>query len=528
MIVSAAIRPAPLALAILLGAFVAWRWRRADTENRVLGVVVAAGLAVYGSGVVHPPPLEEVILDIGRALGPYTYILVGVMAFLETGAFVGLVAPGETVVIVGGLIAGQGQIDIVILIGLVWVCAFAGDTVSFLLGRRLGRDFLIRHGPRVRITEERLGQVESFLQRHGGPTILIGRFLGLVRALAPFVAGASRMPLRNFLPYDILAAGIWSTFFCLLGFVFWRSFDRVVQIAKTGALAFGTTVGVVIAAVIAYRYLRVPENRATAKAWIDEQSERPALRPLARAARPVYRRALRPAWRRVAPGVRFAWDRLTPGQLGLELTTLLAVAAVGSFVFFGLGSLVSQHETLRTDTTAFDVSARVEARWLDSAAETATGLAALPVVATAVLVAVAFLLARRRWIEGVALAAGMALTVAAVNVAKAVLDRARPSDSLVATEGASFPSGHAAYAVAYIAIAVAVAHAFPRNIHRAAFMAVAIAAAAVAGLTRVYLRAHFLSDVAAGWGLAAALFAVCAMVGLIVAFVRQNGRPSSA
>ena len=528
MTVLAAIRPGPLTLAILLGAFVVWRWRSASNENRILAVLAAAGLAVYGSGVVHPPPLEEIVRDVGEALGPYTYALVGVMAFLETGAFVGLVAPGETVVIVGGLVAGQGHINIVILIGLVWICAFAGDTVSFLLGRRLGRAFLVRHGPKVKITEERLEQVEDFLKRHGGPTILIGRFLGLVRALAPFVAGASRLPLRQFLPYDILAAGIWSTTFCLLGYIFWRSFDQVVDIAKKGALAFGTTVGLVIAAVIAYRYLRVSENRATAKAWIDEQADRPLLRPFARVARPLYRNVLLPTWRRVAPAVRFAWHRITPGQLGLELTTLLAVAAVGSFVFFGLASLVEERDALHTDARAFDFAADVQHGWLDDAMKWMSDVGALPVTGTAVVVAMLFLLTRRRIIEGLALGSGMLLNVVAVHVSKAMVDRGRPSGSLVDTAGSSFPSGHAAYAVAYIAIAVAVAHAFPRNLYRAAFVTAAVVVAALVGISRVYLRAHFLSDVFAGWGMAAAIFDTCGMVGLVVAFVRHNAREPTA
>ena len=70
------------------------------------------------------------------------------LAFLETGAFVGFVAPGETAVIVGGLVAGQGQISLFVLIAIVWACAVAGDVTSFFLGRRLGRDWLLRHGER--------------------------------------------------------------------------------------------------------------------------------------------------------------------------------------------------------------------------------------------------------------------------------------------------------------------------------------------------------------------------------------------
>src|SRR4029453_1076307 len=108
---------------------------------------VVLALAVYSSGVLSElPDPKKLIGDIAQALGPWAYALVGVSAFLETGAFVGLVAPGETIVIAGGVIAGQGEIDLIPLIGLVWVCAVLGDTTSFFIGRRLGRRFLIRHG----------------------------------------------------------------------------------------------------------------------------------------------------------------------------------------------------------------------------------------------------------------------------------------------------------------------------------------------------------------------------------------------
>src|SRR3954469_3682345 len=155
----------PLVVAGLLALYLVARWRHVRGENRVLGAIAVAALAVYGSGLVHPPSLDKVLEDVGRALGPFTYLLVGGLAFLETGAFVGLVAPGETAVIVGGVVAGQGRISLPVLIGLVWACAVAGDVTSFMLGRRLGRGFLLRHGARLKITEERLEQVEGFFER---------------------------------------------------------------------------------------------------------------------------------------------------------------------------------------------------------------------------------------------------------------------------------------------------------------------------------------------------------------------------
>jgi undecaprenyl-diphosphatase len=178
------------------------------------------------------------------------------MAFLETGAFVGLVVPGETVVIVGGVVAGQGHIDLGILLALTWVCAFAGDVTGYLLGRRLGRRFLLAHGARVHITEQRLLRVEAVFDRYGPATILIGRFVGLVRAVAPFLAGASKYPRGRFVALAGLGTGLWSATFVLLGYLFWQSLDDAIAIAKRGSLALGGIIALVIALVAGYRYLR--------------------------------------------------------------------------------------------------------------------------------------------------------------------------------------------------------------------------------------------------------------------------------
>ena len=135
----------------------------------------------------------------------------------------------------GGAVAGQGDVALP-LIAITWFAALLGDTSSFLLGRRLGRGFVLRHGPRVGINEERLSRVEDYFDRHGGKTILIGRFIGLVRALAPFIAGSSGMRYRAFVPYSILGTGIWSTGHILVGYFFSRSIDRAAEYAGRGRL----------------------------------------------------------------------------------------------------------------------------------------------------------------------------------------------------------------------------------------------------------------------------------------------------
>jgi membrane protein DedA with SNARE-associated domain len=243
-------RPVPLGFAALAAAVLAIRWTHLGWLVRVGVVVGIAALVLFGLGVIDPPDFEQLLEDIGQELGRWTYLLVGGIAFLETGAFVGLIAPGEVAVIAGGVVAGQGVIELVPLILLVWACCLAGDNLSFWLGRRLGRGWIERHGEKVMITEDRLRRVEHFFERHGGLTILIGRYVGFVRPLAPFIAGFSHMPPRRFMAYDVVGTGLWAATFSILGYVSWKNFDQAVQIASRATLALGTLVVIGLAVVV--------------------------------------------------------------------------------------------------------------------------------------------------------------------------------------------------------------------------------------------------------------------------------------
>jgi membrane protein DedA with SNARE-associated domain/membrane-associated phospholipid phosphatase len=493
------------AAAIAVAAYLVWRWRRLGLERKALGIVIALALAVYASGVLSElPDPKKVIEDIAEALGPWTYALVAVMAFLETGAFVGLVAPGETVVIAGGVIAGQGEIQLLPLIGIVWACAVLGDTTSFYIGRKLGRKFLERHGPRVKITEERLEQVEGYFDRHGGKTILIGRFIGLVRALAPFIAGSSGLSYRRFIPYSIVGTGLWATTFCVLGYIFWRSFDRVAHIAGQAIFGLGVVVAVIVGVVVAYR------RRDRIVAWMRRHERNPLVRPLLAIARFA------------APYLRFIGGRITPGALGLELTTLLAIAGVGLFWFVVyLGELDRSLGPTPFDTELLDLVDKLQMDVLVDVAKIVTELGAFPVAAALVTATTVPLLLRRRYAEVVVLVVGLILIYIAVNVTKDAIGRPRPGGALVETSGLAYPSGHAAYAVTWVAVAATVTRRL-RLVANAALVFVALAIAAAVGASRVYLRAHWWSDVAGGWGLGLGVFGACAAVGLVISFIRQN------
>jgi undecaprenyl-diphosphatase len=504
------------AIAVLVAAYAVWRRRKLSGERKLLAGAAVVVLVVYATGALNAlPDPKKAIGDIAEALGPWTYALAGVMAFLETGAFVGLVAPGETVVIAGGVIAGEGTIELIPLIGLVWLCAVLGDTTSFYIGRRLGRSFLEKHGPRVKITHERLTQVEGYFDRHGGKTILIGRFIGLVRALAPFIAGASGLTYRRFIPYSVVGTGLWSTVFCVLGYIFWRSFDKVAHYAGQAIFGFGVTVAVIVGIVVAYK------RRAEIREWALAHRRHPLMRPLFAIGRPINRYLIGPVVRVVAPEVRFLWNRITPGELGLELTTALAIGGIGLYVFTLYVVILSGDPGLTPfDRNFLDFTSDIRSPLLTDVAKVVTQFGALPSCTAVVVVTSIVLAARDRMGELIVLVLGFAAIYLVVHVTKGAIDRPRPPAPLVDTSGSSFPSGHAAYATAWIAAAIMLVRRV--GLASAALVTAATVLAVAIGFTRVYLHVHLWSDVAAGWGLGVGIFGSLAAIGMIVDYIRHN------
>jgi membrane protein DedA with SNARE-associated domain/membrane-associated phospholipid phosphatase len=476
-----------------------------------IAVLLAAGVIYFLYKKFFPElDLQELLDEFSNFLGAWTYLVVGVLAFLETGAFVGLLVPGETALLIGGAVAGQGVINVFLLIAIAWVMAFLGDTTSFWLGHRLGREFILKNGPRFGITRERYEQVEDYFEKHGGKTVLIGRFIGLVRALSPFVAGSSGMKFRAFAPYSILGSGLQISLHVLAGYFFARSIEEAAEYVGLAALVIGTMIVVSVISYLAWKYLREAKNRAAVVRWMDDHAATAWIVRLAR---------------RYETQLRFIQARLTPGgSFGLEFTTLLAIVAVSSFIVIAYANiLIGDGGPTPGDLRAFDFTELIRTGWLTEIAKAITFLGSTPVIMALVAVTATVLAFTGRWAEFTVLALSVFAIVISVDWVKDWVERPRPADRMVDVTGYSYPSGHAAHSIFYVWLAVTIAMRLkPDMARKAALVTGGIVLAALIGLSRVYLNVHYLSDVFGGWALGAFWFALFGAGSLVVTQLRKN------
>ena len=275
------------------------------------------------------------------------------------------------------------------------------------------------------------------------------------------------------------------------------------------------------------RRLRREEDRRQLGEWIDRQGRRPVIGPAFRALHPLWNRLVRPAWGLAAQPANFIKERVTPGQLGLELTSVAAVAGVGAYVATLYTMLITGgDETTPADRELLDVADDLHNSTAVDIAKVVTDLGAFPTVATLVFVVCVVLMFRRRFNELGALVTGAVLTYIGVQLMKNGVDRPRPAGPLAEVDGSSFPSGHAAYSTLWVAVALVVGRTATGIASRGALLAAGLAVAVAVGLSRIYLRVHYWSDVAGGWGLGAAILGTCAIVALVVAHFRNNPQPT--
>ncbi len=445
--------------------------------------------------------MEKFILNIILPhLNHWGYYALLIMTFLETSAFLGFLVPGESMVVIAGLLASRGVLELGDVIWVASLGAIMGDTVGYFLGYRFGEGFFLKYGKYFFFKKEYLDEAREFIDKHGGKTVFFGRFMAWLRAFAPVVAGISRMHYPKFLFFNVAGGIAWATSFSLIGYFVGSSWDIIrMYIGRLGILAFITGV------IIIYFYFFLTKKKLLIQeriGWIDRKLS--FLMPK--------------AW-------VFIKGRFSAGEwYGLNLTMgiILLVLALYSF-----GEII---EDLIDKETLFYLDFRIQ-RFVEGIITpqitrfmvdiTNHGSVYFTVI---IIGAVAlYFLYRRYWWELftlflVAGAGGMLIIIL-----KLFFHRPRPAPQIVAAYGYSFPSGHAFLAIIVYGFLIYMAWRLVRGeVLRFLIFSMSFIMIILIGISRVYLNVHWLTDVLGGYaaGLAWLVFCII-MVNTIKQYYRR-------
>jgi membrane-associated protein len=152
--------------------------------------------------------LDTSLVELVQQYGTWTYLLLFIIIFCETGLVFTPFLPGDSLLFAAGALAGAGSLNQGLLFGLLWAAAVIGDNSNYAIGKFLGSRIVSAEKTRL-VKKEYIERTHAFFERYGTKTIIIARFVPIVRTFTPFVAGLGRMTYRRFLPFDIAGGGLW-------------------------------------------------------------------------------------------------------------------------------------------------------------------------------------------------------------------------------------------------------------------------------------------------------------------------------
>lgn len=403
------------------------------------------------------------------------YVVLGaafLLPLLESSMFVGFIFPGETAVLIAGVVASQGALPLSLVILVASVGAIIGDSVGYEIGRRYGQGLLDRLPKRL-VKPKHIERTSALLRRRAGAAVFIGRFTAALRVLVPGMAGISRLPYPTFLLFNAVGGIAWAIAVAIVGYIAGKSYHAAEQRVSI--------IGAGVLALIVGGYLLTILRR------------HPRVAPLVDA--------------------RLSTDRWT----GLPLTLAIAAAGLTGWLFGGVTEDVVGYEELAEQDPHWHqllVDHRLPA--LSHLAQVLTYLGSIPVCYGLVVVAALFAVWRERdWAATFAIPALIVgqLICAGVSV---LVHRQRPPRAswLTSANGYGFPSPHAAMSILAWGLVVALAWSSLSNRgYRVTAVIAAGVVAAVVGATRAYLGTSWPMDVVGGWALGGLLLAL-AVTGL--------------
>jgi membrane protein DedA with SNARE-associated domain len=192
---------------------------------------------------------DRLVNSLGGNLAPWGYVLVFVIAAAESAAFLGLVVPGETLLLIAGFLCWRGDMDLGVTMACAITGAIVGDSIGYEIGRHLGRHLYSSRAGRW-VGRERWDRARTYLRTKGGRAVFFGRFVAVLRALVPAVAGDAHLPYRTFLAWNAAGGIIWGIVHVGIGYLAgpsYRAVEHTVGRASLGVLVVVVAVAVFVA-----------------------------------------------------------------------------------------------------------------------------------------------------------------------------------------------------------------------------------------------------------------------------------------
>ena len=199
--------------------------------------------------------IRRALAVLTAAPWPLVVAVVFLVSALETAIFLGLVLPGELVVVLGGALASRGHVPLAGVVAAGILGPILGDSIGYFLGRRYGKRYF--RGRR----REKWSRARLWLRRRGASAVFIGRFTAFLRSIVPAAAGAARVPLSKFAPWCVAAGVIWGGASALLGYFLAKNFETLESFASRFSLAILALVVVGVGASILWSRRKRRRNR---------------------------------------------------------------------------------------------------------------------------------------------------------------------------------------------------------------------------------------------------------------------------
>ncbi len=382
-----------------------------------------------------------------HVLSYWWYWIILLATVLESSPILGLLIPGQLIVMLGGFLAKEGVLDLGDVILIAGIGAVLGDLIGYLLGKRYGESFITKYGKYLFFKKSHFEKTKELMKNHAGKTLVIGRFNSLTRAFAPFVAGSTNVSFSRFLTYNIIGGISWAISFGLIGYTFGKSYE--VASEYIGKFIF---IAIVLSILIIYLYKFINKRR-------------------------------------------HIFTRYHLYALILNITSLYLFSKM-------IEDIIAKEMITKLDVW---INTNIVFLWnptLNRIMIFITNIISPINLFILLIILFAVLVYKKKWYCSLLLLFSVVGGLLFVLVTKLTIHRARPENALIEVSGYSFPSSHATMAIIFFLLLI---YSFKDDIKnkmlRHVFIYFNIVLFLLVGISRVYLNVHWFSDIIGGFSL---------------------------